>query len=55
LKEGGEEVLSEAGGSEGGRFGQIMRNKNVHLLGFFMLAYVGAGVTIGGRYLSLRV
>ncbi|TEB34190.1 MFS general substrate transporter [Coprinellus micaceus] len=48
LKDGGEEVLSEAGGSEGGRFGQIMRNKNVHLLGFFMLAYVGAGVTIGG-------
>ena len=30
------------------KFGQLMRNKTVHLLAFFLMVYIGVEVTIGG-------
>lgn len=37
--------------SEEGKFRQILGNKNVHFLAFFILVYVGVEVTIGGGLL----
>ena len=31
-----------------GKFGQLMRNKSVHLLALFLMVYIGVEVTIGG-------
>ena len=31
------------------KFGQLMRNKTVHLLAFFLMVYIGVEVTIGGK------
>jgi hypothetical protein len=49
LREGGELVgeVSDANGK--GKFRQIMTNKSVHFLAFFVLFYVGVEVTIGGE------
>ena len=33
-------------------FGQLMRNKTVHLLANFLTVYIGVEVTIGGTILS---
>ena len=30
------------------KFGQLMRNKTVHLLALFLMVYIGVEVTIGG-------
>ena len=30
------------------KFGQLMRNKTVHLLAIFLMVYIGVEVTIGG-------
>ena len=30
------------------KFGQLMRNKTVHLLALFLMIYIGVEVTIGG-------
>ena len=30
------------------KFGQLMRNKTVHLLAFFLMVHIGVEVTIGG-------
>ena len=33
------------------KFGQLMRNKTVHLLALFLMVYIGVEVTIGGMIL----
>ncbi|TEB34191.1 MFS general substrate transporter [Coprinellus micaceus] len=48
LLEGGEHVQPVAEGKEEGKFKQIMSEKTVHFLAFFILVYVGVEVTIGG-------
>ena len=49
LREGGEPVGAVSDDNGKGKFRQIMTNKGVHLLAFFILFYVGVEVTIGGR------
>ena len=34
------------------KFGQLMRNKTVHLLALFLVMYIGVEVTIGGKICS---
>jgi fucose permease len=41
-------VQPVAEGKEEGKFKQIMSEKTVHFLAFFILVYVGVEVTIGG-------
>ena len=48
LLEGGEHVHVVADGKDAGKFKQIMSEKTVHFLAFFILVYVGVEVTIGG-------
>lgn len=48
LAAGGEDVHVSTASQEKGKFGQIMKNRSVHLLAFFILFYVGVEVTIGG-------
>lgn len=38
-------------GQDAGKFKQIMTQKTVHFLAFFILVYVGVEVTIGGENL----
>ncbi|KAJ2915494.1 hypothetical protein MD484_g4896, partial [Candolleomyces efflorescens] len=52
LKAGGESVGVVTDDSGKGKFRQIMTNKSVHLLAFFILFYVGVEVTIGGLALG---
>ena len=52
LREGGEPVEAVSGDDGQARFRQIMTNRSVHLLAFFILFYVGVEVTIGGRYFN---
>ena len=33
---------------ESNKFGQLMKNKTVHLLAIFLMVYIGVEVTIGG-------
>jgi fucose permease len=40
----------EKGTSEKSQFSQILRLREVHLLAFFILIYVGVEVTVGGKY-----
>ena len=35
------------------KFGQLLRNKTVHLLSLFLMLYMGVEVTIGGRLFLL--
>jgi fucose permease len=49
LREGGEPVGAVSGDDGKGKFRQIMTNRSVHLLAFFILFYVGVEVTIGGE------
>ena len=35
------------------KFGQLMRNKTVHLLALFLMVYIGVEVTIGGIYIYI--
>ena len=37
------------------KFGQLMRNKTVHLLALFLMVYIGVEVTIGGILFSLQL
>jgi hypothetical protein len=39
----------EKGTSESSQFNQIFRLREVHLLAFFILVYVGVEVTVGGE------
>ncbi|RXW14533.1 hypothetical protein EST38_g11321 [Candolleomyces aberdarensis] len=48
LREGGEPVGTVTDDNGQGKFRQIMTNKSVQLLAFFILFYVGVEVTIGG-------
>ena len=48
LQEVGEEPRDQDPG-EHGKFKQIFKQKNVHLLAFWSLAYVGLEFTIGGQ------
>ncbi|KAF6765354.1 major facilitator superfamily domain-containing protein [Ephemerocybe angulata] len=48
LAAGGEDVHVSTAAQEKGKFGQIMKNRSVHLFAFFILFYVGVEVTIGG-------
>jgi fucose permease len=41
--------VGEKGTSESSQFNQIFRLKEVHLLAFFILVYVGVEVTVGGQ------
>ena len=34
--------------NDNGEFGQIIRNRTVHLLSIFLMIYIGVEVTIGG-------
>ena len=53
LQEVGEEPRDQDPG-EHGKFKQIFKQKNVHLLAFWSLAYVGLEFTIGGQpYVAL--
>ena len=36
--------------NDNGEFGQIIRNRTVHLLAIFLMIYIGVEVTIGGIY-----
>jgi fucose permease len=50
LRQAGE-MLSDRVASEelhDNKFGQLMRNKTVHLLALFLVVYIGVEVTIGG-------
>lgn len=49
LKEAGEKVEDVPITHEAGKFRQIMSQKTVHALAFFILIYVGVEVTIGGQ------
>lgn len=40
----------EKGTSEKSQFSQIFRLREVHLLAFFILIYVGVEVTVGGKH-----
>ncbi|KAI0064127.1 hypothetical protein BV25DRAFT_1914776 [Artomyces pyxidatus] len=42
------EPISEKSPSDDNMYKQIFRHKTVHLVGFFVLAYVGVEVAIGG-------
>jgi len=44
--------VGEKGTSESSHFKQIFRLREVHLLAFFILVYVGVEVTVGGQNLS---
>lgn len=46
--EGGEHVHVVAEGKDAGKFKQIMSEKTVHFLAFFIFVYVDVEVTIGG-------
>ncbi|KAJ2915493.1 hypothetical protein MD484_g4897, partial [Candolleomyces efflorescens] len=48
LREGGELVTATSDANGKGKFRQIMTNRSVHFLAFFVLFYVGVEVTIGG-------
>ena len=37
---------------ENSKFSQLMKNKAVHLLAFFLMVYIGVEVTIGGIIFS---
>ena len=41
--------------NDNGEFGQILRNKNVHLLAIFLMLYIGVKVTIGGILLVIYI
>lgn len=53
LADGGERVLAVDEEQQEGKLRQIMTNKAVHLISFFLLIYVGVEVTIGGRFFVL--
>jgi fucose permease len=36
------------------KFGQLMRNKTVHLLALFLMVFIGVEVTIGGIFYIFR-
>ena len=54
LRQAGE-IISDKTASEedlqDDKFGQLMRNKTVHLLALFLVLYIGVEVTIGGMIL----
>ena len=54
LQEAGEVVpiKTEEIGIHNNKFGQLMKNKTVHLLAFFLMVYIGVEVTIGGMGFS---
>ena len=54
LREGGEPAGPVTDDSGKGKFRQIMTNKSVQLLAFFILFYVGVEVTIGGEFNQIK-
>ena len=46
-------VIDES--NDDGKFGQLMRNKTVHLLAIFLMVYIGVEVTIGGMIFSCQL
>ncbi|KAF5330048.1 hypothetical protein D9611_010410 [Ephemerocybe angulata] len=54
LADGGEPVKPMAKGSQVS-IQEVMKTKTVHLLGFFILSYVGMGVTLGGWIVTFLI
>ena len=55
LAESGQTVIRTATAEqEAGKYRQIFRLREVHLLAFFVLTYVGVEVTLGGARRTLR-
>lgn len=46
---------TSASQTQGGKYGQIMRLKAVHLMALFILVYVGTEVTIGGWIVTFLI
>lgn len=48
LQQAGEVVPDKTKEIQDHKFGQIMKTRSAHLLGLFLMVYVGVEVTIGG-------